>query len=413
VKEEATAVVNESTTTEETAHIIKISDEVASTTIDVSTIDQTTARESTTKYEGENKPTEDAETSTMEEITTTEGASDTSNDEPVQTSSADPTMIYTATSSATLDHTMQSNLPGITLESIDRLEEEIPEGCFEGIEDLCRSTNVISCSHSAISDLLVEQVLNRVASTMEIPLYVKEPDFYTSVTHNSTCKHNQEIEWVETYMITSTESREPNTTYAVAEVLLAQTFTAISLLQLHTNSFGTSSVQFACQYVNGDALEFSSVVGGIVSGYTISESQYDCKRLINVPVSALLANSTSKGNLTSKNELYDDLSDVVGRSLEYIVVCVYIVLSYLAAYKAYRIYMKQRTRTDFKTNVNFSFVVLFFVWASGKLLYMILYSVALTDTSFFYIKSVLTLTFFATYFGFYLIVHYRYPSSSF
>jgi hypothetical protein len=58
VENEAPTLISVSTTTEETAPIINISDDVASTTIAVSKIDRTTARESTTKYEGENKPTE-------------------------------------------------------------------------------------------------------------------------------------------------------------------------------------------------------------------------------------------------------------------------------------------------------------------------------------------------------------------
>jgi uncharacterized membrane protein len=159
--------------------------------------------------------------------------------------------------------------------------------------------------------------------------------------------------------------------------------------------------------MNGDALEFSSIVGGIVAGYTIAESQYDCKRYVTISVHALTGNKTSSENLTTEMEFYD-LPDKIGLPLEYTIVCIYIVLSYLAAFKAYQLHMKQRTRTDFKTNVNLSFVILFLVWASGNLLYTILIGAALTDTNFFYIKSVLTLTYFASYLGFTLIVHYRY-----
>jgi hypothetical protein len=112
-------------------------------------------------------------------------------------------------------------------------------------------------------------------------------------------------------------------------------------------------------------------------------------------------------NLTKDKDIYD-LPDDTGLAIEYLIVCLYIVLSYLAAYKAYILHMQQRTRTDFKTNVNLSFVIFFLVWASGNLLYTILISAALTDTNFFYIKSVLTLTYFLTYLGFTLIVHYRY-----
>jgi hypothetical protein len=241
---------------------------------------------------------------------------------------------------------------------------------------------------------------------MNLP--VVEADFYTSSTHNSICKGNQDIEWIETYEITSTESRDPNSTYKVTKVLRTPTFTAVSFLQVSINSFGTSSIQSACFILNGDIKEFSSIVGGIVDGYTISESQYDCTRFVSVPlVNTPAGNYTSSANLTTENIFYD-LSDAVGLPLEYAIVCIYIIFSYIAAFKAYQLHQKQLTRTDFKTNVNRSFVILFLVWGSGNLLYLILLSVALTDTNFFYIKSVLTLTYFTSYFGFYLIVHYRY-----
>jgi hypothetical protein len=144
------------------------------------------------------------------------------------------------------------------------------------------------------------------------------------------------------------------------------------------------------------------------SDYTpIAESQYDCTRYVTITGDLPTGNYTSKANLTNEKEIYD-LTDKLGLPLEYTIVCIYIALSYLAAVKAYQLHMKQRTRTDFKTNVNLSFVILFLVWASGNLLYTILFSAALTDTNFFYIKSVLTLTYFLTYLGFTLIVHYRY-----
>jgi hypothetical protein len=222
-----------------------------------------------------------------------------------------------------------------------------------------------------------------------------------SIIHTSICQNSTESSWTEVIKVFS-----DNGTTIIIEI--SPMFTAVSFLQLRTTSFGTSSVQIACHFVNGDAQEFSSIVGGIVSGYKISESQYDCTRFVTVYE---VGNSTVPGHLTTTttamNEYYD-LPDNVGLPIEYAIVCIYITLSYLAAFKAYKLHMLQRTRTDFKTNINRSFVVLFLVWASGNLLYLLLFSVALTDTNFFYIKTVLTLTYFATYSGFILIVHYRY-----
>jgi hypothetical protein len=129
-------------------------------------------------------------------------------------------------------------------------------------------------------------------------------------------------------------------------------------------------------------MEFSSIVGGIVGGYTISESQYDCTRFVADPDTILAGNYTSSANLTKEKKFYD-LPDNLGLALEYIIVFIYIMLSYLAVFKAYQLHLQQRTRTDFKTNVNFSFVILFLVWASGNMLYTILISAALTDITSF------------------------------
>jgi hypothetical protein len=38
----------------------------------------------------------------------------------------------------------------------------------------------------------------------------------------------------------------------------------------------------------------------------------------------------------------------------------------------------------------------------------LIYSIFVTDSNFFYIKTVLTLTYFGTYSGFTLLVHYRF-----
>lgn len=62
----------------------------------------------------------------------------------------------------------------------------------------------------------------------------------------------------------------------------------------------------------------------------------------------------------------------------------------------------------FKTSVNISFLILFSFWALGNLIYLVVFSAALTTTNFAGIKLILTLTFFATYYSFVLIVQYRF-----
>jgi hypothetical protein len=346
---------------------------------------------------------------TIEEvITPTETSS-----ELLAVSSDETTASKLETSSVTQDLAFQSNAPGITLESVEGLNVDIPDGCFDGLGDLCRSNgvNVNSCSNSVVSDLLVDKVLTLASNNLGISPFAKDSDFSTFVTHNSTCKDNQEVDWVETYEITWTESREPNTTYQVAAVLLKQTFTAMSLLQVRINSFGTSSVQLACYFENGDALEFSSVPGGIVGGYTITEDVYDCSYYVTaLDQSHEYGNSASLPFEVAEENKYPDLPNDVGLALEYLIVCIYVLVSAFGAYRSYGVYQLQRTRSDYKVNINIGFVALFSIWAFGNLLYMVLYSFALTETNFFYIKSVLTLTYFVTYFGFTLIIHYRYDS---
>jgi hypothetical protein len=167
---------------------------------------------------------------------------------------------------------------GITLESIAELKVDVPEGCFERISELCLSNALYftSCSNPTVSDILVDKIFSSFSVELGLPVIVKDVDFSTSVTHNSIREDNQETDWAETYEIISSESRELNSTYDVAVVLLKQEFTAVSFLQVSINSFGTSSIQHACSFVNGDAIEFSSVPGGIVGGYSVGEDVYDC-----------------------------------------------------------------------------------------------------------------------------------------
>jgi hypothetical protein len=317
------------------------------------------------------------------------------------------------TSTVSQNPPVQSNVPRIPIEFIAELKVNIPEGCFEGISDLCQSNavNVTSCSNSTVSDLLVDQIVNSISIDLGIQHFiVKDVDFSTSVTHKSICEDNLETDWAETYEIVSSESREPSSTYDVAVVLLKQEFTAISFLQVSINSFGTSNVQRVCSFVNGDTIEFSSVPGGIVGGYFVSKDIYDCSYYVTVQVQSYdQGNSTSSSFVVVKNA-YPDLSDEVGLALEYLIVCIYILVSVYGAYRSYKVHQLQRTISEYKTNVNIGFITLFSIWASGNLLYMLLYSLFLTEANFFYIKSILTLTYFATYFGFTLLILYRYES---
>jgi hypothetical protein len=107
---------------------------------------------------------------------------------------------------------------------------------------------------------------------------------------------------------------------------------------------------------------------------------------------------------------YADLSEDIGLALEYLIVCIYIIISVYGAYRSYTVHQQQRTRSDYKTNINIGFIALFSIWACGNLLYMVIYSLALTESNFFYIKQILMLTYFIVYLGFTLLIQYRYCS---
>jgi hypothetical protein len=384
-----------STTTEE---VVQATTQVLSTTTELlltTSMDSSTAGEigerTTT---GNVVDTANVSTTTHEVVTATTQVSSTPDEQTLTTS---------VKSSTAGENTPA---PKVYEAVIDYLNyTSLPPGCFERIDQLCLFSDAseeFSCSDNEISQAIAIELL--VDFSLEIGGYLNESpesaELNVSIIHNAACQNSSESSWTEVIKLIS-----DNGTTIIFEI--SPMLTAVSFLQLRTTSFGTSSVQLACHFVNGDAQEFSSIVGGIVSGYTISESQYDCTRFVTVYE---VGNSTAPANLSSgssaKNDYYD-LSDEVGLPIEYVIVCIYIVLSYLAAFKAYRLHIQQRTRTGFKTNINRSFVVFFMIWASGNLLYLLLFSVALTDTNFFYIKTVLTLTYFATYSGFILIVHYR------
>jgi hypothetical protein len=411
----------ESSTTDVAFLVTTTLDTLPTTTTESSTTEASTTTEKgerlTTEYPATTDEVEQIiEPTTDEFVRTTADVSKTIEDLVATTSErrehkSTSTM---ETSSLSSDPPIQSNVPGITLKSIAELKVDIPEGCFEGISELCQSNamNVTSCSNSTVSDLLVDKILSSVSIDLGIPVIVKEFDFSTSVTHNSICEDNQETDWVETYEIKSSESREPNSTYDVAVVLLKQEFTAISFLQVSINSFGTSSIQHACSFVNGDAIEFSSVPGGIVGGYSINKDVYDCSYYVTVQVQSYEQGNSTSSSFDVVKDAYPDLSDDVGLALEYLIVCIYILVSVYGAYRSFKVHQLQRTRSEYKTNVNIGFIVLFSIWASGNLLYMLLYSLFVTPSNFFYIKSILTLTYFATYFGFTLLILYRYESQS-
>jgi hypothetical protein len=126
-------------------------DEIFSTTIIESTTftqAQTNAKSTTTV-----QPPMIAEATETEEVISKASAETgkmvikTSAESTNEGASAATAESVSVTPSLTQNPQLHSNDPGITLESVSGLNEEIPDGCFEGVGDLCQSNslNVTFC----------------------------------------------------------------------------------------------------------------------------------------------------------------------------------------------------------------------------------------------------------------------------
>lgn len=277
----------------------------------------------------------------------------------------------------------------------------MPEGCFEGVENLCHQSDSIefSCSDNEISEELVESTVENfgfdVISFLEYP-DSSEKGLSTSVVHTSTCQADKEILW--------TEKIEVSSEYGSVVFEINPNSYSASFLAISPKSFGTSSVLYACYILDGNEIEFSVLPGGIVNGFTLSENQYDCSFFVS-DTQNRTANLTIQETKIIK---YTDMPDDVGIILEYTIVSLYVVFAYFASFQHFLKFKAQKSRTSFKTRMNFSIAVLFFVWATGNLVYTFLFSTVLSDSNFFYIKTVLTITYFTAFYAFTMIVHYRY-----
>jgi len=102
-----------------------------------------------------------------------------------------------------------------------------------------------------------------------------------------------------------------------------------------------------------------------------------------------------------------EISFDAGLVLEILLAAIYILVSYYYAFRAYRKHITQTTRAGFNTSINVTFFALFSTWATGNLIYQAV-SFAMGSDSNYYIKQILTLTYFTTYLIFVMAVHYRY-----
>lgn len=238
-----------------------------------------------------------------------------------------------------------------------------------------------------------------------VSLFIKSNAF--PVSSSTVCEGNVFGSWVETIDVSSTDERLPNSDVQILVLERTPEFQAASFLKINIDSFGTSSVQYACYFVNGEEVSFSSVPASMVGGYQVSESQYQCPAFVTIIENVPTNDDQSSSPLSLTADQPVDIQGDVGLAVEYSLTGLYILISYAGAIRAWTFYRKQKNMSRFRSVLNASFIILFSIWGTGTLVYTILFSVALNESNFFHIKTLLTFTYFTTYFLFYLIIHYR------
>ncbi|KAL3895396.1 MAG: hypothetical protein SGCHY_004724, partial [Lobulomycetales sp.] len=278
----------------------------------------------------------------------------------------------------------------------------LPADCFGGIGERCTGdlpSEQFTCSDADVSRLLVENTLLPQGLNDGAQKLLESGQVLASeAVYTSSCANGNEKEWTGTVEITGD--------FGIVQVYQTPSFTSVSFLSIA--SFSTSSVQYACVVENGEEVAFSSIVGGIVAGRQVTESQYNCRKFVVETVTLDSSSNVAPNSTTGGSDLLPEINSGSLLITEYVIVTAYILISYAAAIVALRRRRLQSSMSDFKVFLNTSFSAIFLVWGTGNLVYMVLFSLLLDESNFFLIKSVLTLTYFFTYYGFALTIHYRF-----
>lgn len=287
-------------------------------------------------------------------------------------------IFYSPPAIASKNTVEEINLPLISENLARNLDTvSLPPNCFKGIERLCfpsNSNNDFQCSNNTVSNLLTTKAFQNAVNFTNLKLGAngnlliqgKLPaGASTWSRHTSVCKNNVETTWVETYEVLSTSLQVPNSNVGIAKLQVAPTFSAVSLLQVHIDSFSSSSVQHACYIVNGDSVSFQSVPGGIVGGYPTSPTTYDCSYFLpSVSTPTLKSNKTENSTMELQLEITPpfDINSAVGLPIEYTLASIYIVIAFIGIIRSAKVHLEQKQRSDFKSLINVSFMALFIIW---------------------------------------------------
>jgi hypothetical protein len=297
---------------------------------------------------------------------------------------------------------------------------ESPTDCFNGIESSCagqEATSKFVCADNSISDTLVTAALLDYGladiqflsiEAASVSNSIASGGASTYISHNAICANKTTDSWTEVYQVTTTRDKTAaGTTYGVAVIEQTPFYATISFLQMTVDSFGVSSVQYACYQVNGDVVTYQNLPASI-GGFTVDEDQYDCSRFKTHTIqNGMTSLNATVSELSLVAKAYPDISDDVGLVVEVSLASIYILIAAFYTFRARKLHNAQRTHSSFKTNINAAFLAVF---ATGNLIYLVSYFFQTRESN-FYVKQILTLTYFGTYLLFVMSVHYRYHAS--
>jgi hypothetical protein len=155
----------------------------------------------------------------------------------------------------------------------------------------------------------------------------------TSISRTSKCtSFGVEESWVETFEIATAGSPESNSTYGLAVIQQTPYYQAVSFLAMNVDAFGVSTVQSACYYLNGKHKEFYDVPN-VLGGRVVTIAQYSCGQYrVRLEPNSNLALDVTAVDETDKTDT-DDVPYVI---IEYLIVCVCIIISFLCSHRALR-----------------------------------------------------------------------------
>jgi hypothetical protein len=296
------------------------------------------------------------------------------------------------------------------------------EGCFENIAQKCSTTlysELYVCagkkSDTAFSEALklLDYAFDKVyveLNDLQIPLISQgniSNGIISTAEHISTCSNYLQTWWEETFVLFG--GIDLNTAGSAESLIFSSESSSRMVVEVSPTGVqatliqvSNGQIQFVCMFASEHGqLQFADVPLGKVGGKDIELDQYSCDFF-------LLARSENS-TVANTTEEYQDDDDDFGL-LKTLLMSVYISIAAFYAYRSYKLHVSQEIKS-LKSNINLAFFALFTIWASGNLIYLVAYFFKTQESS-YYVKQILTLTYFATYLIFTMATHYRYHKAT-